>query len=476
MARTFRLGKLGLVIWLLTPVVLVAVLWTQMDRSRGKPDPRLQRAAAPHPATPHPDKSGEPAPPTPATPPATAPQGMVEPESLAQGFVLLVTDSTKRANPSSPIHLASSHNGWSPSDPNQKLSPRSDGRWQIVMKKPSLDSRLAFKFTRGNWDTVEVSSELKDIDNRMLPMVDASSIAPGEQPVIEVTVLRWADERPRGDEARASGPHRAIKVAGGTVHRVQTVGGGVAITRDLIIWLPPGYDDAANAAREYPVLYMQDGQNLFDQPRGNPPEWRVDETAIELIKDGRVEPFIIVGIPHAGTDRAAEYLPTAAIDDIAPRGDAYVSFVINEVMPRVERGFRVRKGSAHTAIGGSSLGGLISLYAALKRSDIFGKVIAESPSLRVRGHDIWRQAFDGVKSGPDVIFMAMGGKELGTGADVAEENTRLVGAMESFHAWLAERRIGKTVEVIVDEEAGHNEAAWAARFPRALQTIFPAGK
>src|SRR5688572_4507807 len=167
MSRSPHLGKLGLVIWLLAPVVLVAILWTQMDRSRGKPDPRLIHQPTSTVASKPQTSTSE----APIEQPAAQPT-MVEPESLPQGFVILVEDKAKLANTTSPIHLASSHNGWNPSDPAQRLTPRSDGRWQIVINKPKLDSRIAFKFTRGNWSTVEVSEDLADIKDRLLPNVD----------------------------------------------------------------------------------------------------------------------------------------------------------------------------------------------------------------------------------------------------------------------------------------------------------------
>lgn len=254
---------------------------------------------------------------------------------------------------------------------------------------------------------------------------------------------------------------------------MQVTGGGVPITRDLLVWLPPGYDDPANATRTYPVLYMHDGQNLFDKHPGVPAEWRVDETLTGLIAKNEIDPLIVVGIPNAETARASEYLPTAALASVTPRGDAYVEFIVSEVIPRVERAFRVRTGPEHAAIGGSSLGGLISLYAGLKRPDVFGKVLAESPSLVIGGKEIWRDAFDGFSAGPRVIYLGMGGKERGDDPKHAEANKTLLDALAAFRKWLEERKIGGDVRVVVDEDARHNEDAWAERFPRAILALFP---
>lgn len=468
MSKSPHLGKIGLVIWLIAPVVLVAILWTQMDRSRGKPDPRLMHHPAST-ATPAPEAQ-KPSPEEPA--PKGAQPSLVEPESLPQGFVIVVEDKSKLASAESPIHLASSHNGWNPSDPGQRLTPRSDGRWQIVIAKPKLDSRIAFKFTRGNWATVEIAEDLSDIKDRLLPNVDSSKLKSGEQPIIEFVVPKWADQRPKDADALGAGPNRAVKVAGGRIQRVQVVGGGVAITRDLLVWLPPGYDDAANASRTYPVLYMNDGQNLFEKHAGIPDEWRVDETAIELINAGTIEPLIIVGIPNAEKSRISEYMPTAALANVTPRGDAYVEFVVNEVVPRIERSFRVKSGPENTAIGGSSLGGLISLYAGFKHPQVFGKVLAESPSLRLGGREIWKDAFDGFRQGPRVIFLGMGGKEHGADPKNDSDNEQLLESLASLQKWLEERKIGEKVQAVVEENATHTEAAWAERLPRALKVLF----
>ena len=170
------------------------------------------------------------------------------------------------------------------------------------------------------------------------------------------------------EEARA--PRSEIEVpidAVGTVVRLELIGGAgraAGMVRNAQVWLPPGYDDAANAARRYPVLYMLDGQNLFQTPPGGFGEWQADETALRLIEQGTIEPLIIVGIPHAGLFRADEYLPFPWIPGAEPSGGALEAWLLGHVMPRVERAFRVDTGPDRTGIGGSSLGGVMSLFIA----------------------------------------------------------------------------------------------------------------
>lgn len=153
---------------------------------------------------------------------ALAQDGLVQPESLEQGFVIVVTDKSGFASTESPILLASNHNGWNPNDPTQALSRRSDGKWQIVRTKPALDSRLTFKFTRGSWETVEVDAQLQEIENRLLPRLDPASIKPGEAPIIEFTIDSWKDRRPPEPDLNRTDPYRPLEVTG-DVRRVEAV-------------------------------------------------------------------------------------------------------------------------------------------------------------------------------------------------------------------------------------------------------------
>ena len=401
--------------------------------------------------------------------PETAPgANMVRPESLAQGFTIVVKDLTGLATNDSPIHIASSHNGWDPSDVKQKLDPRSDLRWQIVLPKPKSDAPLAFKFTRGNWDLEELDANLSAIANRELPMIDASKLAPGEKPVLEFEVVKWGDQRPNAAARPDLDPYYELK-ASGTIKRLQVAGGGVPALRDVLVLLPEGYDDPANKDRSYPVLYLQDGQNLFMHMPNIPAEWGVDETVLDLTKKGAIEPVIVVGIPHAGSGRTSEYLPVAAIEGVEPRGKQYIDFVVTEVMPRVERAFRVKTGPESTTIGGSSLGALIALEAATTRPDKFGGVLLESMSLLSEKANAIEH-FKKAKSWPKKIYFAMGKQEGGTDPNNAELNTRHAAAAEEFGRYLKAQ--SGVESLVIVEDGVHNEEAWAKRFPRAITFFY----
>ncbi|MBL0923715.1 MAG: alpha/beta hydrolase [Sphingomonadaceae bacterium] len=162
----------------------------------------------------------------------------------------------------------------------------------------------------------------------------------------------------------------------------------------VVIWLPPGYD---NARQRYGVVYMHDGQNLFDPKRSNFNKvWAADQSAMRLIAAGKVKPFIIVGIDQPGEDRGRQYFPRVMADLLSPAvrdkltsqgngkpiiSDEYLKFIVSELKPHIDRKFRTKADRKHTAIAGSSMGGLISLYAVTRYTDIFGTAGAVSTHL-----------------------------------------------------------------------------------------------
>ncbi len=400
---------------------------------------------------------------------------LVKPESLPNGFVLVVKDLSGLASAGSPIYLASSHNGWDPGDAKQMLTARSDMRWQIELPKPTKDGPLEFKFTRGSWDRCETAADLGDVSNRLLPKIDPSTLKPGEKPVFEFEVPKWSDQRPSSTARPDLNPYYTLTGITGTVRRVQVAGGGVPMMRDLLVWLPPGYDDAANAQRTYPVLYMQDGQNLFMKMPSIAAEWGADETADRLIRAGEGEPFIIVGIPHGGASRLSEYLPISVLPGVQPTGDAYVRFVVHEVMPRIERSFRVKTGPEHTSIGGSSLGAVIAMHAACQHPEKFGGVLLESPSWTL-GNGAVLAFFEEQKAWPKRIYFGYGSKEFGTDQKAATANAAYVAACRKFET-LVQARVQEAAGsgrsfLFRNAETEHNEAAWAGRFPAPVNFLF----
>jgi len=400
---------------------------------------------------------------------------MVRPETLPQGFVLVVQDQSGEADKSNPIYFASSINGWNPSDEAYILTGRSDLRWQIVIDKDLQGVGVQFKFTLGGWDREELNAEGSSIANRSLPLVDRSLLKAGEKPVIELSVVDFREPVSLAEQVRQSGFYHKLVVTG-DVHRVSIqggAGGAQAVTRDLQVWTPPGYADAKNAGRDYPVLYMFDGQNLFEHLPGLPGEWHADETATRLIESGQIEPMVIVGIPHAGEHRLSEYLPFGTYRGVEGDGQGAMEWVIREVMSRVERAFRVKTDRESTSIGGASLGGSMALYGSTAYPDRFANAIVESlPMMGDHGEGAMRYLSQ-VKAWPDKVFIGMGGSEVGNKAEDDDLNQQYRQWAQTIDLGLAASGMSDDQRMLViDPDANHNEVAWANRFERALLFIY----
>jgi enterochelin esterase-like enzyme len=214
---------------------------------------------------------------------------------------------------------------------------------------------------------------------------------------------------------------------------------------------------------------------VFEALPGLPGEWGVDETATELIEAGAIRPLIIVGVPHAGENRLTEYLPFGSIQGNEAAGPEFVAWMRREVMPRVERAFRVASGPENTGIGGASLGGAISLYAATQHPDVFGRVIVESLPLLPDNGNAARAYLDSVSAWPGKVFIGMGGREVSNNERDAERNAMYRAWAEELDARLAAAGLGADARRLrIDADANHNELAWAARFPEAVKFLFPA--
>jgi predicted alpha/beta superfamily hydrolase len=234
--------------------------------------------------------------------------------------------------------------------------------------------------------------------------------------------------------------------------------------RNVTVFLPPGYD--ATADERYPVFYLHDGQNLFDPDAAfkKGEYWRVGETATALINDGRITPLIIVGVDHAGPRRLHEYTPTHDRRRGGGAADDYGRLLVDDLKPFIDREYRTRPDAAHTGIGGSSLGGLVSLYLALKRPDVFTRVAVMSPSVWWDRRAVLRNVREARPKPPLRIWVDIGTREGRYHVD----NTQLlkVGLIKS--GWI------EGDDLHYEEVAGgtHSEGAWAARFGRVLQFLF----
>jgi predicted alpha/beta superfamily hydrolase len=251
-------------------------------------------------------------------------------------------------------------------------------------------------------------------------------------------------------------------------------------TRKLRIWLPSGYDDPGNRDHSYPVLYLNDGQNLFDGGTAAfGREWKADETATELQRTGRAQAVVIVGIDNTGRQRAREYLPwpddSYSPPEPDPQGRHYAQFLSNEVLPFVEQRYRVARQREGRALGGSSYGALITMHVALTRPELFSRFLLESPSFYVDSAHILRDA-RAARLTMDRVFLGVGTNELAR-PDCGEhpDNVEAVNNVRELVAILARAglREEERTMLVVEQCAVHNEDAWAGRFPAALAFLFP---
>ena len=270
---------------------------------------------------------------------------------LAGAATTLLVTVPASTPPADVIYIAGDFQGWSPGNPAYALTEQPDGRWAITLNLAN-GQPIQFKFTRGDWARVEKGPNGEEIPNRTL--------TPSGDQTVELTVARWADQG----------------TITGHVETFSTPGflGG----RRCWIYLPPGY---AQSTERYPVLYMHDGQNLFDVRTSFAGEWKVDEACESLILGGEIAPLIVVGIENSAA-RCTEYTPwvDAGVTCGGGGGDAYLSAIRDALIPAIDAAYRTLSGPQNRWMSGSSLGGLISAYAGYAYDATWGRIAAVSPS------------------------------------------------------------------------------------------------
>jgi predicted alpha/beta superfamily hydrolase len=237
---------------------------------------------------------------------------------------------------------------------------------------------------------------------------------------------------------------------------------------DLIVYLPPMYE--AERGRRFPVLYMQDGQNLFDPEtsfiKGN--YWQLGETADALAASGAIDPLIIVGIYNAGLKRLDEYTPVEDKRLGGGNADAYGRMVVQELLPFIDAQYRTLPGAENCGLGGSSLGGLVTLYLGLQYPSVFSRLAVMSPSVWWRNRTILRTVAAISKKPELSIWLDMGTKESARG--VAEARLLRDGLIKK--GW----ELGEDLAYCEAEGAEHTESAWAERAGSMLKFLFPASR
>lgn len=337
------------------------------------------------------------------------------------------------------IYLAGSFNDWNPSDPAYTL--KENGQGDLELSFEAAPGNLKYKFTRGSWDRVEGGSEGQDIADRSLTYKGGGGL-------VEVRILTWRDlvlhETTAAENVRIMSEDFDIP----------------QLDRHRRIWvyLPPDYE---KSEASYPVLYMQDGQNLFDKHTSFVGEWEIDESLNELFENGD-RGIIVVGVDHGSNYRLDEYSPWLNAEYGGGDGEAYGLFLVETLKPYIDQHFRTMPGREHTGVMGSSMGGFISHYLAVEYQDIFSKAGIFSPSYWF-SEELYSHTLNTGKQ-EEMRFYIMGSRN---------ESPDLEERMNIMKNALQEAGFGEEeIKLLVHSDGGHSEYYWRREFPEAYLWLY----
>lgn len=326
------------------------------------------------------------------------------------------------------LYVAGSFNNWNPQNENYKFS-RIDNKTFVELKL--APGKYEYKITRGSWDKVECTKEGRSVVNRTL-IVEGNT-------TVELTVAGWQD---------SFAPQKAVSSASRNVRIIETAFFVPQLNRTRRIWiyLPDNYD---NSRIKYPVLYLHDGQNVFEDSTSFSGEWAVDEFLDTTSKKN----CIVVAIDNGGDKRMNEYNPYDNARFGKGEGDAYVDFIVKTVRPYINKNYRTLKCGEKTFIAGSSMGGLISMYAVLKYPKLFGGAGVFSPSFWISPEIYNYIQAQGQKVKSRIYFYA--GKEEG--------ESMVPDMLRAFERMATVSKAKMTT--VIRDDGKHNEATWRKEFP-----------
>jgi predicted alpha/beta superfamily hydrolase len=352
---------------------------------------------------------------------------------------LRVTSIPANTPVGSTIFMAGTVNGWNPSHADYALTAR-DGIYTITI--PEGTGTVEYKFTRGDWETAEANATGGHLPNRNFTFN-------GKPQTIDLTIQSW--QTPAKSTAAAN---VSILDDAFAVPQLNT-------TRRIWLYLPPDYD---TSTKRYPVLYMHDGQNLFDAKTSFSGEWGVDETLNELFEKGDYG-AIVVGIDNGGPERLNEYSPWSNAEYAAGgKGAAYMEFVAGTLKPYIDANYRTRPEPQFNALIGSSMGGLISTYGALQHPKKFLKIGSLSPAYWF-ALDAFKDYISGRKVDVSAhrIFVLAGTNEW----------PKMVETTDPIVESLQKKGVKpNNLQMLYDPQGTHTEAFWQANFGRVYQWLF----
>jgi len=335
------------------------------------------------------------------------------------------------------IYIAGNFNNWNPKDELTRLTKETDGKFAIVFPNAAAGD-YEYKFTRGGWETVETTADGRQIANRSLKLMSDT--------ILNIDIVGWSEGKPR---QIAHSMNSNVKILDSAFDIPQ-----LGRKRRVWIYLPKNYEQSKT---RYPVLYMHDGQNLFDNATSFAGEWGLDESL-----DSAKKQCILVGIDNGGTKRMNEYNPYDNESFGKGEGDLYVDFIVKTLKPYIDKKFRTKKDAANTLIAGSSMGGLISMYAVIKYPKVFGKAGVFSPAFWVA---------PGLKDAIEKKVKPSTHKNLRIyfyGGD--QEGGEMVRGMLYIFELMRHKGSPK-MKVRINAEGKHNEPTWREEFPAFYQWI-----
>jgi predicted alpha/beta superfamily hydrolase len=344
------------------------------------------------------------------------------------------------------LYIAGDFTGWSPGLSAYMLQKNGDGKWSITLAAQAAGTVIQFKFTRGTWTTVEKDAAGNEMANRTFTFGSSSSV--------NITISNWADIAGSSSTAASN-----VKIMSTDFAMPQ-----FGRTRRIWIYFPPEYE---TSGINYPVLYMHDGQNLFDASTAYLGEWEVDETLNNLAAQGKRVP-IVVGIDNGGVDRIGEYTPWTNTQYGGGDGDKYMQFIVETLKPYIDQHYRTLPGREYTGIMGSSLGGLISHYGSVKYQETFSKAGLFSPSYWF-SDTIWSFTHNTGTQKEMRFFQLCGSNE---GSNVVESEN-MVNDMKRMNDSLVSLGFGQNNilnKVITGGQ--HNEKLWREAFGEAYLWLF----
>lgn len=330
---------------------------------------------------------------------------------------------------------------WTPD--NTALQKINDSTCTLELFFPK-NKTVEYKFTKGSWASEALNSDGTAPPNYKLKVENDTTLL--------YNILLWGE---------SSGSKFNGQITGNVEFIRNLKTRKELLPRDVIIWLPPNYDDNIN--ERYPVLYMNDGQNIIDPVTSfSGIDWQIDETADSLIKQDLMEPIIIVGVYNT-KNRRKEYSENDT-------GYAYIDFLVNDLKPIIDNKYRTKPEAENTVIAGSSMGGLISFIAAWEYPDVFSKAACLSPALKIGKYNFVDnvQAYKGEKKKIQ-LYVDNGTVDL---------EDSLQSGIDEMLQTLKQNGYKECKDFIwfKDEGAAHNEAAWAERSWRFLKLFFTKGK